>query len=162
MNSQITFVSDPEEASIFVMKIFPYRVPEIWKYFSEALLLEQWWAPKPWKAETLTFDFREYGQWWYAMVGPDETRHFARNDFKEIISHRSISYLDYFTDEKGEVLQDFPAAQWLIGFTGVEEGTKVTVNIHLPSQEAVHQMLEMGFEEGFKQGLNQLEDLMDR
>lgn len=158
MSTNITFTADPEEASVFVMKIFPQSVTEVWKYFAEAEFLEKWWAPKPWTAETREFDFREGGKWLYAMVGPDGDRHYARADFKEITPHRSISYIDCFTDEKGEVLQGLPGANWLIGFTGVEEGTKLTVNIHFASREDLDKVLEMGFEEGFKMALNQLED----
>ncbi|MCB4236054.1 hypothetical protein LDL59_16030 [Kaistella anthropi] len=50
---------------------------------------------------------------------------------------------------------------WLIGFTGVEEGTKLTINIHFNSENDMKTILEMGFEEGFKMGLNQLAELIN-
>ncbi|VFB03970.1 Uncharacterised protein [Chryseobacterium taihuense] len=53
-----------------------------------------------------------------------------------------------------------PIAKWLFGFTGVEEGTKVTVNIHFDSEEEMRSILDMGFEEGFKKGLLQLEEVL--
>ena len=55
---------------------------------------------------------------------------------------------------------NFGQSKWLIDFTGVDEGTKVTVNIHFQSIEAMNQQIEMGFEEGFKTGLNQLEEIL--
>jgi Fe2+ transport system protein FeoA len=42
----------------------------------------------------------------------------------------------------------------------VEEGTKVTINIHYQSQEIMQKMMDMGFEGGFKMGLNQLEEIL--
>jgi Fe2+ transport system protein FeoA len=44
----------------------------------------------------------------------------------------------------------------------VEEGAKVTVNIHFASEQAMNQLLEMGFEQGFKAGLDQLEEILSQ
>ena len=55
-----------------------------------------------------------------------------------------------------------PTVNWLIGFTGIEQGTKLTVNIYFNSLKEMNQMLEMGFEEGFKMGLNQLEEVFGK
>ena len=44
-------------------------------------LLEKWWAPKPWKAETKSMNFKDGGHWHYSMVGPDGTRMWARIDY---------------------------------------------------------------------------------
>jgi Fe2+ transport system protein FeoA len=41
----------------------------------------------------------------------------------------------------------------------VEEGTKVTINIHYQS-EIMQKMMDMGFEGGFTMGLNQLEEIL--
>lgn len=162
MNTEIKFSSDPKEAAIFVMKVFPCTVSELWDYFSKPEFLEKWWAPKPWKAETFSFDFQPGGKWLYAMVSPEGEKHFSAMDFNEITFHRSISWKDYFCDEKGNPSPDFPAASWLLGFTGVENGAKLTINIHFDSETAMNAILEMGFEEGFKMGLNQLEDLLNQ
>lgn len=142
------------------MKIYHADVSKVWNYFTKAELLDQWWAPKPWKCETKKQDFKEGGVWLYSMVGPEGERHYAQVKYREIMEHRSFDGTDTFCDENGNVNPDFPEAKWLFGFTGVEEGTKVTVNIHFSSTEAMKQLLEMGFEEGFKMGLNQLEEIL--
>ncbi|MFP3599910.1 SRPBCC family protein, partial [Chryseobacterium sp. SIMBA_029] len=72
-----------------------------------------------------------------------------------------VDWTSAFCDEKGNVNEDFSGSKWLVGFTGVEEGTKITINIHYQSQEIMKKMLEMGFEEGLKMGLNQLEEILD-
>lgn len=142
------------------MKIYHTDVSKVWNYFTKAELLDQWWAPKPWKCETKKQDFKEGGVWLYSMVGPEGERHYAQVKYGEIMEHRSFDGTDTFCDDNGNVNPDFPEAKWLFGFTGVEEGTKVTVNIHFSSTEAMKQLLEMGFEEGFKMGLNQLEEIL--
>lgn len=156
----ITFNEDFDSSSVYVMKIYKTEVSKVWDYFTQSALLDLWWAPKPWKCETKEQDFKKDGTWLYSMVGPQGERHYSLLKYGEITEHRSFDGIDAFCDENGKINEDFPQAKWLLGFTGVEEGTKVTINIHLQSQEALKQLLEMGFEEGFKTGLNQLEEIL--
>lgn len=160
MESIIVFNKDFDAASAFVMKVYHTDVSVIWDYFTKAELLDQWWAPKPWKCETRKMDFREGGSWNYAMVGPENERQYAGANYHEINFHRSFDWTDFFTDEKGSIDQQFPSVKWLIGFTGVEEGTKLTVNIHFNSEADMKKILDLGFEQGFKAALAQLEELV--
>ncbi len=160
MKSEIVFNKDFEAATVFVMKVFHTDVSVIWDHFTKSELLDQWWAPKPWRCETSNLDFREGGKWNYAMVGPDNERHSAGVIYEEINAPRSISWIDFFADENGNPTSEIPSVNWLIGFTGVEEGTKLTINIHFNSENDMKTILEMGFEEGFKACLAQLEELL--
>ncbi|PIF43509.1 uncharacterized protein YndB with AHSA1/START domain [Chryseobacterium sp. 52] len=160
MESNIVFNKDFDSDSVYVMKIYDADVSKVWDYFTKSELLDQWWAPEPWKCETVKQDFKEGGAWHYAMVGPEGEKMYALVQYGEMTEHRSFDGLDYFCDEKGNINKDFESSKWLFGFTGIEEGTKVTVNIHFPSQEAMKKLLEMGFEEGFKMGLTQLEGII--
>ena len=160
MESNIVFNKDFDAASAFVMTVYPTDVSVIWDYFTKAELVDQWWAPKPWKCETRRMDFHEGGIWNYAMVGPENERHYAGANYHEINFHRSFDWTDFFTDEQGKIDQQFQSVKWLIGFTGVEEGTKLTVNIHFNSEEDMKKILDLGFEEGFKTALAQLEELV--
>lgn len=160
MKSNIVFNKDFDSNTVYVMKIFNADVSKVWDYFIKSELLDQWWAPKPWKCETKEQDFKEGGIWLYSMVGPEGERHYAQVKYGEIMEHRSFDGTDAFCDENGNINQDFGQSKWLFGFTGVEEGTKVTVNIHFASPEGIKQQLDMGFEEGFKMGLNQLEEIL--
>lgn len=161
MESNIMFNKDFDAKTVYVMKIYSADVSKVWDYFTQSGLLDQWWGPKPWKCETIKQDFREGGVWIYAMVGPNgEKAGYSRSKYGEIMEHRSFDWMSAFCDENGNVKNDSPQSNWLLGFTGVEEGTKVTINIHYPSQEVMNKMLEMGFEEGFKMGLTQLGEII--
>ncbi|MDQ0591988.1 uncharacterized protein YndB with AHSA1/START domain [Chryseobacterium ginsenosidimutans] len=160
MESNIIFNKDFDSNSVYIMKIYNAEVSKVWDYFTKSELLDQWWAPKPWKCETKKQDFEEGGIWLYSMIGPEGERHYAQVKYGEISEHRSFDGIDTFCDENGNVNPDFPEAKWLFGFTGVQEGTKVTVNIHFPTSEAMKGLIDMGFEEGFKMGLSQLEEIL--
>lgn len=162
MNTPIVFNKDLDAYSIFVMKVFPAEVTEVWDHFTQADLLDRWWAPQPWKCETVNLDFREGGTWNYAMIGPQNEKQFAGANYHEINFHRSFDWTDHFSDENGQMNTALPTVKWLFGFTGVEEGTKLTVNIHFNSAEDLNQLLELGFEEGFSTALNQLEGVLSK
>ena len=162
MESGIKFNIDEKAATIYVMKVFHTTVDEVWNHFSKKELIDQWWAPSPWKCETLKMNFEPEGIWNYEMIDPDGENYFAGVHYHEINFHRSFDWTDFFTDENGMINTDLPSVNWLIGFTGVEEGMKLTININFQSTEEMLQLLEMGFEESLKSGLAQLEDLLNK
>ena len=59
MESNTVFNKDFDAASVFVMKVYDADVSIIWNHFTKPELLDQWWAPKPWRCETSNLDFRE-------------------------------------------------------------------------------------------------------
>src|SRR5690606_5205871 len=95
------------------------------------------------------------------MAGPEGERHHAGVRYSEIMFHRSIAWSDYFSDSAGNIDTDKPVVDWLIGFTGVQEGTKLTVNLHFKSTAELEKILNFGFAEGFSAGLDNLEQALN-
>jgi uncharacterized protein YndB with AHSA1/START domain len=162
MENKIIFNKDDNSATFYIMKVFNVEVSEVWNHFTKAELIDQWWAPNPWKCKTLNMDFTPEGFWNYAMISPENEKNFSGVQFHEINFHRSFDYSAFFTDANGNINKKLSSSNWLLGFTGVEEGTKLTVNIHFKTTDDMTAILEMGFEDGFKMGLNQLENLLNK
>lgn len=160
MSHQTIFKTDPKAATIFVMKVLPADVSELWEYFADRNLLSSWWAPQPWRCEILSMNFTPGGKWHYAMAGPNGEREYAGVRYNEIRKNRTISWSDFFADENGVENVNLPLTDWLIGFTGVQQGAKLTINIHCKSPEDLQKLLDMGFEEGFKMTLDHLYKVM--
>ncbi len=89
-NKQTTITQDPGNRKLVVVREFDAPLEQVWKASTEKDLLDQWWAPKPWKAETKSMDFREGSTWFYSMVGPDATRSHCRVDYKTIIPNKTF------------------------------------------------------------------------
>jgi len=160
MGSNIVFNKDFNANSIYVMKIYNAEVSEVWDYFTQSDLIDQWWAPEPWKCETITMEFAQKGIWLYTMKSPGGEKIYSLVKYGEITEHRSFDGIDSFCDETGTINENMPQTKWLIGFTGVEEGTKITFNLHYQSEE-MNKNLEIGFEAGFKATLLQLEEILN-
>ncbi|MBA3705189.1 MAG: SRPBCC domain-containing protein [Bacteroidetes bacterium] len=156
-NSQIQIVKDLLNKKITITRMFDATPEQVWRAWTEKDLLDQWWAPKPWRAETKTMDFKEGGYWLYAMVGPDNTKHWARADYKKIDTNKSFQAVDSFCDESGNKNTNVPSMNWMNEFHATERGTKVIVEITFKSESDLEKIMEMGFEAGFTSALGNLE-----
>jgi len=159
-NLQFDFLVNKEDKTITVKRAFAAPVDKVWSAWTKSELLDQWWAPKPYKAITKSMDFREGGYWLYAMTGPDGFAQYCRADYKSIDAGNSYSALDAFCNESGEVIDSFPRSLWTNTFSSQSENTLVTIVIKYKEQEDLEKIIEMGFKEGFTAGLENLDALL--
>jgi len=143
-----------------VVREFDAPLERVWKAWTESNLLDQWWAPKPWKAITKSMDFSEGGIWLYYMQGPEGERHYCRADFKVIDAPKSFTLVDAFCDENGNPTGELPSMHWKNEFSETETGTKVEVEITFASEEDLNKIVEMGFKEGFTAAHGNLDELL--
>jgi hypothetical protein len=83
-NKAPVFSKDIPNKQLTVVRDFEAPVDLVWKAWTESEILDQWWAPKPWKAETKVMDFKVGGRWLYCMVSPNAEQHWCRVDFRAI------------------------------------------------------------------------------
>ena len=160
LQKETIFTKDLTSKKIRVTREFDAPVEQVWKAWTESELLDQWWAPKPWKANTVSMDFRNGGSWLYYMEGPDGTRHYCRADYKSINTTKSYEGLDAFCDEEGNINTEFPRMNWKVEFSKSNTGTKVDVEITFTSVEDLEKIIEMGFKEGFAAAHTNLDELL--
>lgn len=162
MNSSLLFdfTVNKESKTIHVRRAFDAGRSLVWQAFTTAELLDQWWAPLPYRNQTKTLDFREGGLWLYAMISPENSRHWCRFDYEKIEAAVSYSGYDAFCDEKGVITTDFSRMHWKTEFAEAGDSTTVTITISADTLESLEKIMQMGFKEGFTSGLNQLEQLL--
>jgi uncharacterized glyoxalase superfamily protein PhnB/uncharacterized protein YndB with AHSA1/START domain len=162
MNSTLLFNFKVDKANkrITVEREFEAPIAHVWAAWTESELLDQWWAPHPWKARTKSMDFREGGHWLYAMVGPEGEEHWARADYKTIIPQKEFSLLDGFCDEEGNINTSLPRSAWKNSFKEEDDTTTVNIEISMDKLSDLEYLVEMGFKEGFTAGLDQLDNYL--
>jgi uncharacterized protein YndB with AHSA1/START domain len=143
--------------TITVNRHFNGSPEDVWAAWTESDLLDQWWAPKPWRTETRSMNFAPGGSWHYAMVGPDNTRHWCRVDYTSVTPITGFSGLDCFTDDKGNPNTEFPRTKWNVTFTPTATGTAVEIITTHSTTEDLQKIVEMGFEAGFTSALGNLD-----
>lgn len=154
------FLVDKEQKQIKVERSFSAPLNLVWSAWTEAEILDQWWAPKPYRTETKSMDFREGGLWLYSMVSPEGDRHYCRADYKTIQHQKQYSALDAFCDEDGNINQDFPRMFWTNSFTEQQESTVVNIVVQYDALEDLEKIVEMGFKEGFAMAMDNLDELI--
>ncbi|HKI86814.1 MAG TPA: SRPBCC domain-containing protein [Thermoanaerobaculia bacterium] len=155
-----TFSENPEQKTLTVERTFEAPVERVWAAWTEPELLEQWWAPAPWRAHTKSFDFSEGGHWHYFMESPDGERHWSWVDYRTIEPRQAFAAADAFCDEEGVRNTEMPGTEWDNRFEGSDGRTTVRVTLTFLSVDDMKNLIEMGFKEGFTMGLDQLEKLL--
>ena len=158
---QTRITEDQENGKkLFIAREFDATRDQVWKAWTEKELLDQWWAPKPWKTSTRSLDFREGGTWIYAMKGPEGEVSWCRADFQSINAPKSYTASDAFCDESGKELTDFPKMLWKTDFLPTPAGTRVEVEISFETEDDLKKIVEMGFKEGFTAAHSNLDELL--
>lgn len=160
LNKETIYKKDLDNRKIYVKREFDAPVEKVWRAWTEPGLLDQWWAPRPWKAITMSMDFKNGGRWFYYMEGPDGSKHYCSADYTAIVPNKSYEALDAFCDEKGNINTTFPRMQWKVEFKKVNGATQVEVEISFDSVESLNKIVEMGFEEGFAMAHNNLDEVL--
>ncbi len=159
MNKSIlfNFTVDKQNNQIKVERLFHAPLDLVWAAWTTAEILDQWWAPKPWRSETKHMDFREGGYWLYAMVGPAGEKHWSRADYLRIVPEDYFCCYDSFCDEAGNINPSLPRHKWENSFTDKGEQTQVNILLSFDSLADLETILKMGFKEGFAAGLENLD-----
>lgn len=156
------FTVDKANNTITVRREFAAELPLVWDAYTKSELLDQWWAPRPWKARTKTMDFREGGRWHYAMVGPEGEEHWALILFKSIHTHKDFTGVDVFADAEGNINTDLPQSSWKNIFTHKGQVTLVECQITYDDLAQLETILQMGFKEGFTSAMEGLDELLEK
>jgi uncharacterized protein YndB with AHSA1/START domain len=160
LTKETRIVKDPAGNKLTITRDFDAPVEKIWKAWTDRDLLDAWWAPKPWKAETRSMNFANGGQWHYAMVGPKGERRWCLVHFQAIQPGKSFKADSTFCDEQKKVDPSMPVMHWHTAFTSEGAATSIHVEISFDNLSDLDKIIEMGFKEGFTKGLDNLDVLL--
>ena len=161
MKHQANFTKDPNGKQLNITRAYDAPVDKVWKAWTVAHILDQWWAPRPWKAETKSLDFRPGGLWHYSMVGPNGDRHWGRVEFSAIDPQHSFRATSGFCDENAVPNNTMPLMHWLTEFSGTATGSMIDVTISFDKEADLKTIVDMGFETGFSMGLSNLDEILE-
>ena len=147
---------------LIVTRAFNADITIVWKAWTEAELLDQWWAPKPWKSETSYMDFKIGGYRLYAMIGPENEKHLGRTDYLSIYINQNFSGEDAFCDQNGNINPTLPVAKFTNQFESKSGKTLVTIITEYASAEHLKRIIEMGMKEGLSMAFENLDVVLNQ
>lgn len=120
---------------------------------------EEWWCPKPWRAEIIEQDNRAGGKSSMMFRGPDDEESLQEGIFVAWDEGKRFASTDAVTGD----LQ--PSGPFMIGIWEIEpegSGTRYTATARHWTEEACKQHEEMGFIEGWGACADQLKELCEK
>lgn len=160
-NLKFDFTVNKENNTVNVKREFAASIDLVWEAWTNPEIIDQWWAPKPWRAETKTMDFRTGGYWLYAMIGPEGQKHWGRQDYVKIELQKNFSGTDSFCDDNGNMNSSLPKTLFENVFSESNGNTLVTITSKYESLEMLEKIIEMGFKEGFTMALENLDQYLE-
>ncbi len=154
------FTVNKENNTIHILREFDAPLELVWQAWTTPELLDQWWGPKPWRAETKTMDFREGGFWLYAMVSPEGEKHWSKTNFISIVKEKSFSSKGGFSDENGTLNPALPQNLWENNFIPAGQKAQVHMLLTFDTLADLEKEIEMGFKEGMTTDFEQLDALL--
>lgn len=158
MNLLFDFTVDKAAKTVFITREFDADLSLVWDAFTKAELLDQWVAPKPFVARTKFMDFRVGGRRFYAMVGPDGQERWAIQKYISISPKTHFKMFNAFADKDEN--PDLPGSDWDYSFSEQNGKTTVRITVYNESLARMERLIEMGFTEGFKMSMINLENLL--
>lgn len=157
-NLLFDFTVDKASKTVFITREFDAGLSLVWDAFTKAELLDQWVAPKPWTSRTKHMDFKVGGRRFYAMVSPEGLERWAIQEYTSISPKTNFKMFNTFADKDEN--PELPGSDWDYTFSEKNGKTIVHITIYNESLARLEKMIEMGFTEGFKMSMTNLENLL--
>ena len=157
-NLLFDFTVDKTAKMVYITREFDAELSLVWDAFTKQELLDQWVAPKPWTAKTKHMNFEVGGRRFYAMVSPEGLERWAIQKYTSITPKTNFKMFNAFADKDEN--PELPGSDWDYTFSEQGGTTKVNITIYNESLARMEKMIEMGFTEGYKMSLVNLENLL--
>ncbi|HNP33647.1 MAG TPA: SRPBCC domain-containing protein [Flavobacterium sp.] len=151
-------IINKENKSVSIKRDFTAGLDLVWEAWTNPEILDQWWAPKPCLSQTKSMEFKVGGRRLFAMVLPGGQENWGAQDFTAINPKTNFKFLSTFTDSDGNPNSAFGSSEWDLNFNEHNGITTVNIVIKRDSFEELEKILEMGFREGFKSALQNLDE----
>ncbi|WOI53724.1 SRPBCC domain-containing protein [Parvularcula sp. LCG005] len=140
--------------TLHIERDFASSPATIWRCWTEGDLLMQWYCPKPWRVTSATLDVEPGGHFDTVFEGPAGEKFDNRGEYLEVEQgHRLV----FGSRENDSVPFE------MTGFVDITEngkgGTRMIWGAAHPTEKAMQDHAEMGFEAGWNAAADQLDEL---
>ena len=151
---------DLANGTLTIVSEYSATVAQVWRLWADPRQLERWWGPPSHPTTVTEHDVSPGGRVQYFMTGPDGERYPGGWQITEVDEPARLVFEDYFANDDGSENTDLPRSRTVISIMDRDGRTRMTIETHYPSTEAMAQALEMGMEDGIRQALSQTDALV--
>ena len=152
---------DPDALTMILTAEFEASPARVWELWADPRQLERWWGPPTYPATFTAHDLTPGSRVEYHMTGPggDQPRGFW--DVLEADPPHRLDFLDGFAHDDGTPDDDFPRNEGRVTIEPIDANrTRMSIESHFPSPEAMDRYLALGMEEGITQAVGQIDAIL--
>lgn len=154
----MTVTAVHKDAQTAEFEAAPQRV---WQLWADPRQLERWWGPPTYPATFTKHDLAPGSRVQYHMTGPEGDQPKGYWDVREVDAPHRLVVRDGFSNDDGTPNEQLPGTEFSVMIEEITNGrTRMSIESHFPSIEAMEQLLAMGMEEGLKQAVGQIDAIL--
>jgi uncharacterized protein YndB with AHSA1/START domain len=152
-----TGIASRKKQELVVTRVFDAPVEQVWKAWSDAETVKQWWGPDGFTAPLARMDFRQGGTSLVCMSSPEFGDMYSTWEYVEIVPLRRIEFIHNLADKDGNKIDpttvgmppDFPVDQRnVITFRALgQDKTELTDTEYDWTEGQMMEMSRMGLEQ---------------
>ncbi len=147
-----------DERELLIGRIIAAPADKLFRCWTEAELLKQWFCPEPWRVSHAELDVRPGGSSLVVMLSPQGQEFPNRGVYLEVEKNRKIVLTDAYTEAWQASEKPFMTS--IITFDDMRDGsTRYTARVLHWSKADRKAHEEMGFHEGWGKATEQLAKL---
>ncbi len=151
---------DPATLTMKVTAEFNAPLERVWQLYADPRQLERWWGPPTYPATVVDHDLVPGGNVTYFMTGPEGDKHHGWWQILAVDAPHSFEARDGFADDSGAPNPDLPTMTMRFVLSEEDGVTQVVTTTTFPSLEAMEQLVNMGMEEGMREAMAQMDDVL--
>ncbi len=151
---------NPATLTLEVTAEFRAPVERVWQLLADPRQLERWWGPPTYPATFVDHDLVPGGTASYFMTGPEGDKHGGWWRVLAVEAPHVLEVEDGFADDAGAPNPDMPTTTMRLVLSEAAGVTQMVMTSTFPSVEAMEQMVNMGMEEGLREAMGQMDEVL--
>jgi uncharacterized protein YndB with AHSA1/START domain len=170
MTASSNVATTANEQKFVIERVFDAPRELVWKAFTEAERLNQWWGPAGFTTRVHELDLRPGGVFRYSQLMPDGKEMWGKWVYREVVKPERLVSIVSFTDAAGNPIRHPLVADWplemLSSATFTEHHGKTTLTLEASAHRATELERKTfadghsSMEQGFTGTLNRLADYL--
>lgn len=152
---------DPTALTMTITAELDASPERVWQLWADPRQLERWWGPPTYPATFTRHALQPGSRVEYHMTGPEGDQPHGYWDILETDPPHRLVFRDGFADDKGIPDDALPRTEGRVTIEPIGEGrTRMSIESHFPSLEALEQLVAMGMEQGITEAVGQIDVIL--
>ncbi|HKH64095.1 MAG TPA: SRPBCC domain-containing protein [Solirubrobacterales bacterium] len=131
----------------------------LWELWADPRQLERWWSPPSHSSTFVDHELTVGARTTYFMTGPDGEKHHGRWRIEEVEPPHRLHMTDDVVDDEGKPEDGGPTGM-TVTIADADGTATMAIQTHFADRASMEQTIEMGFEQGMTETLNQVDPLL--